>query len=113
VRFRAGWETVKDDERPETPPQNDLGDAVFRFLEKQLHSSSGEISKAFFSPRMTILRVLDDLGLHFYAPKWILHRLSNAQKADGAELPQHMLDMIQRLGPKQQKYLITGDESWI
>jgi histone-lysine N-methyltransferase SETMAR len=24
-----------------------------------------------------------------------------------------MLDMMQGLGPKQQKYLITGDESWI
>jgi hypothetical protein len=24
-----------------------------------------------------------------------------------------MLDMIQGLGPKRQKYLITGDESWI
>jgi histone-lysine N-methyltransferase SETMAR len=24
-----------------------------------------------------------------------------------------MLDMMQELGPKQQKYLITGDESWI
>jgi hypothetical protein len=38
--------------------------------------------------------------------------LSNAQKADGIELSQHMLDMMQGLGPKQQKYLITGDESW-
>jgi histone-lysine N-methyltransferase SETMAR len=42
-----------------------------------------------------------------------LHRLSDAQKADRVELSQHMLDMIQGLGPKRQKYLITGDESWI
>jgi hypothetical protein len=35
------------------------------------------------------------------------------QKADRVELSQHMLDVMQGLGPKQQKYLITGDESWI
>jgi hypothetical protein len=56
---------------------------------------------------------LNDLGLHFFAPRWIFHRLSDAQKADGVDLSQHMLDKMQRLGPKQQKYLTTADESWI
>jgi Spy/CpxP family protein refolding chaperone len=37
--------------------------------------------------------------------------LSDAQKADRVELSQHMLDMMQRLTPKQQKYFMTGDES--
>jgi hypothetical protein len=41
------------------------------------------------------------------------HRLSDAQKAEGVELSQHMLDMVQGLGPKEQKYLITGNESWV
>jgi hypothetical protein len=42
----SSWpETVEDDKRPERPPQNDLGDAVLRFLEKQPHSSSREITK--------------------------------------------------------------------
>jgi hypothetical protein len=111
ARFRAGGETEEDDERPGRRPQNDLGDAVFRFLEKQPHSSSREISKALSSPRTTILRVLDDLGLPFFASRWMPHRLSDAQKADRVELSQHMLDMMQGLGPKQEKYLITGDES--
>jgi hypothetical protein len=48
--FRAGRETVEDDERPERSPQNDLGDAMLRFLEKQPHCSSREISKALYSP---------------------------------------------------------------
>jgi hypothetical protein len=39
--------------------------------------------------------------------------LSDAQKADRVALSQHMLDMMQGLGPKQQKYLMTGDESWV
>jgi histone-lysine N-methyltransferase SETMAR len=56
---------------------------------------------------------LDDIGLRFFASRWIRHRLSDAQKADRVELSQHMLEMMQGLGPKQQKYLITGDESWI
>jgi hypothetical protein len=56
---------------------------------------------------------LDDLALRFFAPKWVPHRLSDTQKADRVELPQHMLDMMQGLGPKQPKYLITGDESLI
>jgi hypothetical protein len=111
VRFRAGRETVEDDERPGRPSQNDFGDAVLRFLEKQPRSSSREISMAIHSPRATILPVLDNLGLRFFAPRWILHRLSDAQKSDRVELFQHMLDMMQGLGTKQQKYLITGDES--
>jgi hypothetical protein len=56
---------------------------------------------------------LDDLGLRFFAPRGIPHPLSDAQKADKVEFSQHMLDMMQLLRPKQQKYLITGDESWI
>jgi hypothetical protein len=41
------------------------------------------------------------------------HRLSEVQKADRVELSQRMLDMMWVLGPKQQQYLITGDESSI
>jgi hypothetical protein len=110
-RFRAGRDTVENDERSGRPPQNDLGEAILRILERQPHSSSREISKARYSPWTTILPVLDNLGLRFFAPRWMLHRLSDAQKADRIELSQHMLDMMQGLGPKQQKYLITGDES--
>jgi hypothetical protein len=95
ARFRAGRETGEDDERPGRCPQNDLRDAVLRFLEKQPHSSSREISKALYSRRTTILRVLDDLGLRFFAPRWIPNRLSDVQKADRVELSQHMLDMMQ------------------
>jgi hypothetical protein len=39
--------------------------------------------------------------------------LSDAQKADRVELSQDMLDIMEGLGAKEQKYLITGDESWI
>jgi hypothetical protein len=95
ARFRAGRETVEDDERPGRYPRNDLGDTVLRFHENQPHSSCRETSKALYSPRTTILRVLDDLGLHFFATRWIHHRLSDAQKADRVELSQHMLDMMQ------------------
>jgi hypothetical protein len=56
---------------------------------------------------------LDGLGLRYFATRWILHRLSDAQKADPVDLSQDMLDMMQGLGPKQQIYLITGDKSWI
>jgi hypothetical protein len=65
ARFREGWETIEDNERP-VMPQNDLGDAVRRFLENHPHSSSREMSKAIYSQRTTILRVLDDLGLRFF-----------------------------------------------
>jgi hypothetical protein len=51
---------------------------------------------------------LDDIGLRFFALSWIYHRLSDAQNADRVEVSQHMLDMMQGLGSKQQKYLITG-----
>jgi hypothetical protein len=113
ARFRAGRITVEDDERPGRHPQNNLGDAFVRFLEKQPHALSREISNAVYSSQTTILRVLDDLGLRFFAPKWIPHRLSDVQKADEAELSQRMFDVMQGLGPERQKYLITGNESWI
>jgi hypothetical protein len=92
-------------------PQNDLGGAVLRFLEKQPHSSSREISKVLCLSQTITLRVLDDLELRFFGPTWIPHRLSDAQKVDRVEISQHMLDMMQGLGPKQQKYLITGTSS--
>jgi hypothetical protein len=113
ARFRARWETVEDDERPGMPHQNDFCDTVLRFVKRQPHSSSREISKAVYSPRTKILRVLDDLGPRFFAPRWIPHRLSDVQKADRVELSQHMLEMMQGCSPKRQKHLVTGDESWI
>jgi hypothetical protein len=113
ARFRAGPETVEDDERPERPPHNDLDDAVLRFLERQPHSSSRKISKAVYSPWTKILRVLDDLELRLFTANWMPHRLSDAHLADRVELSQHMLDMMQGLGPRQQRYFITGDESYI
>jgi hypothetical protein len=61
-------QAVEDDERPGRPYQNDIGDTVVRSIERQLHSSSPEIGKALYSPRTTILRVLDNIGLHFFAP---------------------------------------------
>jgi hypothetical protein len=67
AKFRAGWETVENDERPGRPTQNDLGYAVLSFLEKQPYSSSWKVSKALYSPKTTILRVLDDPGLSFFA----------------------------------------------
>jgi hypothetical protein len=86
---------------------------VLRFLENQPDSSSREISKAIYLPRRTILRVLDDIGLRLFAPRRILHRFSREQNADRVELSQHGLDMTHGLGPKQQKYIITGDKSRI
>jgi hypothetical protein len=71
-------ETVESDKRPGGPRYNGLGDSVLRFLEKQPDSSSRETSKALYSPRATILPVLDDLGLRFFAQRWILRRLSDA-----------------------------------
>jgi hypothetical protein len=85
ARFGAGRETVEDNEKPGRSPQNDLGDAVLRFLEKQPNSCSREISKVLCSPQTTILRILDDFGLRFFAPTWIVHRLRDAQKADSVE----------------------------
>jgi hypothetical protein len=106
VRFQAGRETVEDDERPERRPQNDLDDAVLRSLEKQPHSPSREISKALYLPWTTILRVLDDLELRFFAPSWISHRSSDAQKADRVELSERMLDMMQALG-RNNRYILS------
>jgi hypothetical protein len=56
-----------------------------------------------------MLRILHDIGLYFFAPRWVPYRLSDRQKADRVAISQDLIDMIISLGPKQSKYLITGD----
>jgi hypothetical protein len=41
------------------------------------------------------------------------HGLSDEQTADKVKPSQSRLDMMQKLGPKQQKYRLSGDEPWI
>jgi hypothetical protein len=41
------------------------------------------------------------------------HQFSWEQMADRIIVSQNMWDMMSRLRPKQRKYFITGDESWI
>jgi hypothetical protein len=113
ARFRAGQENVEDDERSGTPPQRDIRDVIFRFLEQNPHFSSLDIGKALFTPKTTILRLLTDLGLKFHQARWIPHGLSEQQKADRVALSQAMRQTMNDLEPKQHKYLITGDETWI
>jgi hypothetical protein len=60
-----------------------------------------------------VFRILHDLGLHFFASRWAPRRLSDGQKADRVAIYQSLIDMMISLGPKQLKYLITGNKSWI
>jgi hypothetical protein len=83
------------------------------FLRKNPHSLSQNVSKALFTPKTTVLRVFTGLGLRCYKARWIPHRLSEKQKVERVPLVQDMLQVMQDLGPKQRKDLITGDESWI
>jgi hypothetical protein len=64
-------------------------------------------------PKTTVLRILPDIGLDFFAPRWVLYRLSDREKAGRVAISQDLIDMMIWLGPKQSKYDITGDESWI
>jgi hypothetical protein len=60
-----------------------------------------------------VLRILHDLGLHFFAPRWVPYRLSDEQKADRVAIGKNLIDMMISLGLKQLKYLITSNKSWI
>jgi histone-lysine N-methyltransferase SETMAR len=113
AQFRAGQENVEDDERSARPPQTDIRDVILRFLEKNPHSSSRNISKALFIPKATILRLLTDLGLKFHQARWIPHRLSEQQKADRVAISQEMQQTMNDLARKSHEYLITGGETWI
>jgi hypothetical protein len=103
ARFRAGLETVEDDEKPGRDPQNNLGDTVLRFFEKQPHSSSRKINDALYSPRTTILRVLDELGSRFFAPKWMADRLFVKKSA---RKKGHVLHNKKRNPPQKALYYI-------
>jgi hypothetical protein len=56
VRFRAGQKNVEVDEKSGKPPQTDIRDVILRFLEKNPHSSSRDISQPLLTPKTTILR---------------------------------------------------------
>jgi hypothetical protein len=86
---------------------------LFSVFLRNPHSSSRDVSKALFVPKITILQVFTGLGLRFYKTGWIPHRPSEEQKVDRVTLAQDILQVMQDLGPKQQKYLITDDESWM
>jgi hypothetical protein len=60
-----------------------------------------------------VLRILHDLGLHFFAPRWTPYRLSDEEKANRVAICQNLIEMMISLGPNQSRYLISGDESWI
>jgi hypothetical protein len=64
---------------------------ILRFLEKNPDCSSRDLSKILFTPKTTILQLLANLGLKSDQVRWILHGLLEQQK--------------------QQKSLITGDET--
>jgi histone-lysine N-methyltransferase SETMAR len=80
---------------------------------KKPHSSSRDVSKALFAQKTTILRVFTGLGLRFYKTRWSPHKLSEEQNVDRVTVAQDMLQVMQDLGPKQRKYLITGGKTWI
>jgi hypothetical protein len=64
TRFRAGQGDMNDDDRP-GKPQTDISDAILHLLEKNLYSSSQDVSKALFIPKTTILQAYADLELKF------------------------------------------------
>jgi hypothetical protein len=84
-----------------------------RFLEKNPRSSSPDIRKALFTPKTTIRCLLTNLGLTFRQACWIRQPFSEQQKAEKVAFSQEMLQTMSDLEPKQHKYLITGDETWI
>jgi hypothetical protein len=110
--FAPGSTTLKTTIDPDDPLKWIFAMLFSVFLRKT-HSSSRDVSKALFTPKTTILRVFIGLALRFYNAQWILQMFSEEQKVDRVTLAQDMLQVRQDFGPKQRKYLITGDESWI
>jgi hypothetical protein len=111
ARFRGGQNSIQDEARPEKPLETDFRNAVVRFLEKQSHSSSWEMSKALCWPKTAVLRGLDDLGLHFLAPRRIPYHLPEPYKAERVQVCEDTLQIIKSLGLQYHKYLLTGNES--
>jgi hypothetical protein len=110
--FAPGSTTLKTTVDPDDPLEQIFAMLFSVFLRKNPHSSSRDVSKALFTPK-TILRVFTGLGLRFYKAQWISHRLPEEQNVDRVTLAQDMRQVIQNFGPKQRKYLITGNEGWI
>jgi hypothetical protein len=77
---------VEDDERPGRPSSDSLSDAISGYLNRNPHASCREIAKDFFISMITILRILDEIGLKFFIARWMPYNLSPELKAKRIEI---------------------------
>jgi hypothetical protein len=113
ARFRSERISVEDDDRPGRSSSDDFSTVVSGYLERNSYASCRKIAKDLFVLMTMILRVLEEISSRFFIARWMLHELSAESNANRVDICQEMLEILEKLGPRQKNHVITSDECWI
>jgi hypothetical protein len=110
AHFRSGRTFVEDDDRPGRASCDDFSAAIAGHLERNPHASCHEIAKDLFVPMTTISRILKEIGSRFFIARWVSDELSAESKVNRVDIYQEMLEVLEKLSPRQKNRDITGNE---
>ena len=90
-----------------------VDEAILKALAESPFSSVRELSRLTCLPRSTVYRHrTDSLCFTVRSLRWVLHRLSDAQKAIRANLSRGLLRMLEVQQSRNWHDIVTLDESW-
>jgi transposase len=111
-RFAKGDLSCQDQIRPGRP-SHVLGKALSDFLEEFPFASASIIAQNFGQSKSTIKQILKrELGLRRFSREWVLHSLSESQKADRKTVAIDMLSLLRQQMPLSFSWIVTGDQAW-
>jgi hypothetical protein len=88
--------------------------AVFSgYLERNPYSSCREIAKNLLVSKTTISRGLEEMGPRFFIARRVPYDLSAESNAKRVDICQEMLEILEKLSPRQKNHDVTGNEFWI
>jgi hypothetical protein len=104
---------MEDDDGLGKPSRDDFSAAISGYLDRNPHASCREITKDLFVPKTTISQVFEEMNSRFFISRWVPDELSAESKANRVDICQEMLEVLEKLGPRQNNHVLTGNECWI
>ncbi|CAH1971882.1 unnamed protein product [Acanthoscelides obtectus] len=99
---------------PKTPVTQENVDAVRKLIIEDKHVTYREIEASLKISKTSIQKSLhEELGVRKLVSRWILHMLTEEQKAAKVNWCQKTLDRFNSGNSKNVDSIVSGDESWI
>ena len=109
-QVRRECPNLGDNPRSGRPKDRELVALVARELENAPYASARHIATLLECSKGTVTRILKtELGLRFFALRWVPHELNEAQKAMRVTKAQELLDALRQ---SELAYVFTSAESW-